>query len=103
MDERLLRRVYLALFAVGAAGPWAVLLRWIELRGGLDARAFAEAAFDGRVAAFLSVNLLLSGAVVLTAAWSSLPRPQTVLVTVFTAAAGPSAGLPLLLFFRTRG
>lgn len=102
MNDNTLKRVYLALFVLGVLLPYGALWQWIEQTGAEAPRLFFRQAFADRVGVFFAINVLLSCLAILTAAWSGLPRLPTVLVSAATLLAGPSAGLPLLLYFQTR-
>ena len=99
-----LRRTYLALAVLGAAWPMAHFVAYLAGEGGslpgLPALWLANHATRG-----LTADVLVSGAalIVWSLAETLLRRNWVALVTLpATLLVGPSFGLPLYLFLRTR-
>lgn len=93
--------LWFLLFVLGAVVPLAAFLPWLVTEGP-DAGAFLRLAFANRIAAFFTLDVIISALVVLAAAWLLLPVRTALLVTVFCLTVGVSAALPLMLWFVSR-
>ena len=96
-------RLMLALFAVGVVVPYAAFVPWL-LAHGPDAALFAENMFQGRIAAFFSLDVLVSALVLIAAAVQAHRNGGHGLIAVIAATLliGVSAGLPLYFYYRFR-
>ncbi len=95
-----LKFVLLVLAVAGVAIPYAAFLPFVAEHG-LDVPLLVEQAAANRISAFAWLDVVVSAAVLLVAAYSGrfIPWKKALFVTVLTLCAGVSAGLPLFLYF----
>lgn len=97
-----MKRLYLALFALGCVLPLSQLLPWVMAHGA-DSRLFVSELFANRISSFFGLDVIVSAVVLLAWMWDERrrrglrPAWAPALATVLV---GVSAGLPLLLFLR---
>lgn len=96
----LLRCGFLVLAIIGVAVPYAAFIPFI-LDNGLNLPLIIEQAGENRIAAFAWLDVIVSAAALLVAAFSRefITFKQALVVTVLTCLAGVSAGLPMLFYF----
>ncbi|MEM9379143.1 MAG: DUF2834 domain-containing protein [Planctomycetota bacterium] len=98
-----MKNVYLALAVLGTVAPYAAFVPWV-VEHGVDPALFVSEMFAGRVAAFFSIDVIVSAVVVVLLA----VRDQRLgvrgawLGIVGTLTVGVSCGLPLLLYLEAR-
>jgi hypothetical protein len=99
-----MKNLYLALFVVGCVLPLSQLAPWVVAHGGLDVRLFLADLFANRVSGFFAWDVIVSAVVVIAWTWDQWRRGrlrQPMLPVLATLLVGVSAGLPLVLYFRT--
>jgi len=94
---------YLFLAVMGCVVPAFAFVPWVAAHG-LDVQRLVAEMFASRVAAFFSLDVLVSAVVVVTLCVDGRRRgvPHTVYAIVGTCVVGVSLGLPLYLFFSSR-
>jgi hypothetical protein len=100
MNNIWLKSLFLALVAVGVVVPYLAFVPWI-MEHELDIPLLIEQAGINRIAAFAWLDVLVSAAALLIAAYSRrfITLKQASVVTILTLVAGVSAGLPMLFYF----
>lgn len=98
--NNLLKYIFLALVAVGIAVPYAAFIPFVTEHG-LNIPLLVEQAGASRVAAFAWLDVIVSAAVLIVAAYSRsfISLKQAGIVTALTLIAGVSAGLPTFFYF----
>lgn len=96
-----MKTLYLALVVVGVLVPYAAFVPWV-MEHGFAPALFVEEMFSTRIAAFFSLDVLVSALVVMAAALHARAQGRKgLLPTVLgTCLVGVSAGLPLYLYYR---
>ena len=96
-------RWWLLLAIVGTIVPYAAFVPWLAEHG-LDLPRLVAQMFETRVAAFFSLDVVISAVVVIVLAARAQARgvSRAWLAIVGTLTVGVSCGLPLLLFLDAR-
>jgi Terpene cyclase DEP1 len=98
------KTIYLLLFIVGFAAPYAGFLPWLTEHGP-DGRLFLQHLFANRISAFFALDVFVSAVVLLRFSARESDRlrlPGRWIVLAATLLAGVSLGLPLFLYLRER-
>lgn len=98
-----MRKLYLALAALGTAGPLAVFAPWLAVNG-LDIPRLVREMFATEVSSFFSVDVLISALAVLALVRRGVKRgvPLAWVAALGTVTVGVSLGLPLYLYLEAR-
>lgn len=96
-----IRRLFLGIFVLGVVIPYAAFVPWL-FHNGVAPTLFVAQMFQTRIAAFFSLDVLISALVLFIAAFHAHRQGQKGLLPVLAATClvGVSAGLPLYLYFR---
>lgn len=98
-----MKNIYLFLAILGTIIPYAVFLPWIAQHG-LDLPLLFREMFRTRIAAFFSLDVIVSALVVFVLAFKGQRRgvPNVWIAVLGTLVVGVSLGLPLYLYFEAR-
>jgi len=100
MNNTPLKHLLLALVIAGVAIPYTAFVPW-AIEHGLDLPLLIQQAGASRIAAFAWLDVVVSAAALLVAAYGGrfISLKRAGVVTILTLVAGVSAGLPMLFYF----